>query len=316
MQIPKDIYCEVCKSSNHLDFTELYYNDEYYIVKCNNCGFSFIPKEHRKKTNYDEYRDDEVLQEVRKSNSYIKIQRHKLRLSLIKKYKKQGNLFDIGTGWGHFLYTAKICSYNVDGIEISKLMHFFATNDLELNVRNEDLYEAEIPKNQYDIVTMWDVLEHLNEPQKAVKKAHEILKPDGIFVLQIPAIDSKIAKIEKEKWIMLSAEHINYFTKNSIKLFLENNGFEVLKIKSSFEFKLFLMFKLLPYFKKSKSKNIKNTESESSEISNTDRQVFFNKITKLPHFFIASFVVIHNIIYKLLSFFNIGDEIIVVARKK
>lgn len=307
----KKIVCEVCGNDDPERFSELYDKGEYKIISCDFCEFVFIPIIYRKRIDYEDYRDEEVLAEVRKGNNSLKIKRHKLRIRFIRKFVKNARLFDIGAGWGHFLYTAKLSGFDTDGVEISKLMHFYAENDLGLNIRHGDFFKLEIPENHYDVVTMWDVLEHIDEPGKAVSKVHKILKENGLFILQVPQIDSYISKKQKENWGMFSLEHISYFSKSTMEKFLERYGFELLKIKSSYEFKQYIMFTLLPVLKKRKDKGLKK-----ESISNSERQGFFNKITKLPHFILVTIMFFHNIIYNLLSIFNIGEEMIVVAKKK
>lgn len=304
-------YCEVCGNNDSNCFSEVFVKKKYTVVSCNNCKFTFIPKAYRKDIPYSNYRDEDVLSEVRKGNNYLKYRRHKLRVDFIKKYAKTGTLFDIGTGWGHFLYAAKRNSFSASGVEMSELMHHYAVNDLCLNVTNANFFELEIPENSYDVVTMWDVLEHLNEPNKAIKKAYKILKPGGYIFLQVPQIDSFVAKRQKENWTMLSIEHISYFSKETITKFLNSNNFEIIKIKSSFEFKLFLMFTILPILKRFK----KTKNSKKAKISNSERQSFFNKFTKMPKFLLVIMLFFHDILYKLMSGFNIGEEMIVVAKK-
>ncbi len=314
MDYLKNIHCTVCGNENPKDFSVKFERSDFNVVECNNCGFVFIPQSYREQILYEDYRDEEVLASVRKGNNYIKYRRHRLRIKLIKKYAKSGKLYDIGVGWGHFLHTAQRMGFETEGVEISELMHHYATEDLKLKVVHDNFYKLDLPQNNWDFATMWDVLEHLDEPKIAVKKAHSIIKPGGYFVLQIPQIDSKVAKKQKEKWSMMSIEHVNYFSRKTIKTLLENNGFEVVKYKSSYELKLFLMFTLLPWLKRRK-----NNDAQSGEkpvISNTERQNFFNKVTNIPKFFIWVGLFYHDLIYKTLSLFNFGEEMIVVAKKK
>jgi 2-polyprenyl-3-methyl-5-hydroxy-6-metoxy-1,4-benzoquinol methylase len=311
MEYNQNVNCEVCGNKNPDNFSLKFTRSDFKVAECNDCGFVFIPQFYREQIPYENYRDEEVLESVRRGNNYIKIRRHKLRLKLIKKYVKSGNLYDIGVGWGHFLYTAKLMGFDASGVEISELMHHYATNDLKLSVVHDNFFNLNLPENNWDIATMWDVLEHINEPEKAVQKVYSMLKPGGYFVLQVPQIDSKVAKRQKQNWSMMSLEHINYFSKKTVKTLLEKNGFELVKYKSSYELKLFLMFTLLPWLKRKKTKT-----EEKPAITNSERQNFFNKVTKLPKFVIWIGLLAHDIIYKTLTCLNFGEEMIVIARKK
>ncbi len=316
MEYLKDIYCPICGNSNAKEFKLKFEREDFNVVECQRCSFIFIPQYYRKDSIYEEYRDEEVLKSIRNGNNYIKYRRHRLRIKLIKKLVKSGKLFDIGVGWGHFLHTAQIMGFETQGVEISKIMHHYATNDLKLRVYHNDFYKLDLPENNWDVVTMWDVLEHLNEPKIAVRKANSIIKDGGILVFQVPQIDSKVAKRQKAKWSMMSIEHVNYFSKKTIKKLLEDNGFEVLKYRSSYELKLFLMFTVLPWLKRNRSKNKDKKISAEKEITNSERQNFFNKVTKLPKIVTWIGLLVHDLIYKTLTVINFGEEMIVVARKK
>jgi len=311
MEYKNNIVCEVCGNSAPENFSLKFDRKDFKVTECNKCGFVFIPQFYRQQIPYENYRDEEVLESVRRGNNYIKIRRHKLRLKLIKKYAKSGKLYDIGVGWGHFLYTAKLMGFDASGVEISELMHHYATTDLKLDVVHDNFFNLGLPSDNWDVATMWDVLEHINEPDKAIEKVWDILKPGGYLVLQVPQIDSKVARKQKGKWSMMSIEHINYFSKKSIKTLLEAKGFEVVKYKSSYELKLFLMFTVLPWLKRKKA-----SSDKKPTITNSERQNFFNKVTKLPKFVIWLGLLAHDIIYNTLSFLNFGEEMIVVAKKK
>lgn len=314
MEFLKDIYCPVCGNKDANEFKLKFKRNDFNVVECKSCEFVFIPQYYRQDIPYEDYRDEDVLKSVRNGNNYIKYRRHRLRIKFIKSFIKTGKLYDIGVGWGHFLHTAQRMGFETSGVEISELMHHYATNDLKLDVVHDNFYHLDLPKNHWDVATMWDVLEHLDEPEIAVKKAHSIIKPGGYFVLQVPQIDSKVAKKQKEKWSMMSIEHVNYFSKKTIKRLLEDNGFEIVKYKSSYELKLFLMFTVLPWLKGRKKKNGK--AGDKPTITNTERQNFFNKVTNIPKFFILIGLFYHDLIYKTLSMFNFGEEMIVVARKR
>lgn len=311
MEYNQNIHCEVCGNRDTQKFSLKFDRPDFKVAECSDCGFVFIPQFYREQIPYENYRDEEVLQSVRNGNNYIKIRRHKLRLKLIKKYVKPGNLYDVGVGWGHFLYTAKLMGYDASGVEMSELMHHYSTTDLCLPVVHDNFFNLSLTESNWDVVTMWDVLEHIQEPGKAVEKVHKMLKPGGYFVFQVPQIDSKVAKRQKQQWSMMSIEHINYFSKNSVKTLLKAKGFEVVKFKSSYELKLFLMFTLLPWLKRKKAKN-----NAKPVITNSERQNFFNKVTKMPKFVIWLGLLAHDIIYKTLTCLNYGEEMIVVARKK
>lgn len=301
------IACKVCKNQDKNKFSIKFYKNEINIVQCSECGFVFIPPYYRKHIDYTEYKNEDSLKAVIAGNDWLKVQRHKLRYRTIQKYCRKGKLFDLGVGWGHFLYTGRLLDYEVDGIEMAKMPFTYAKKYLKLPVERIDFFDYTSKNNYYDILTMWDVLEHIDNCDKAVEKCATMLKQGGHIVIQVPQIDSFIAKKQRESWQAMGLDHVNYFSKETITRFLESKGFEVVKIKSSIEVKLFLMYSIFDKIKK---------KAGSTEATQAERQEYFNKKVSKPKWQLRIVVLGHNLLYNLLSALNIGDEMIVIAKKK
>ncbi len=311
----EDIRCCVCNNNNPEKFNLKYQKDNCAIVTCNNCGFYFIPPYYRKQIKYTQYKNSDVTQAVRSGNNWVKIQRHKLRFKFIQKFVKTGKLFDLGAGWGHFMLAGKELGYDVYGIEIAEQPYLYCVNDLKLPVDHIDFFEMDETK-KFDVITMWDVLEHIDKADEFLEKCSKLNKPGSYLFIQVPQIDSYFAKKYKDDWKMMGLDHVNYFGKDTITKILANHGYEVVKIKSSFELKLFMMYTILPLIKKLKGNKKQTINQASSTINAAERQQYFNKFTNKPMWQLKLFVFIHNIIYNTLSFFNIGEEMMVAARKK
>jgi hypothetical protein len=146
-----------------------------------------------------------------------------------------------------------------------------------------------------------------------LKKCYAVTADNGYLILQVPQIDSYFAKKYKQDWKMMSLDHVNYFSKKTMTQILANHGFKVETIKSSFEIKLFIMYTLLPWIKKIRGN--KSSTKQTDGINSADRQAYFNTITEKPMWKLKLYMWIHNIIYKTLSALNIGEEMIVVAKK-
>ena len=307
----EDINCCVCDNKNPADFKVLYQKEKFSVVECNKCSFTFIPPYFRKQISYENYKDENVANAVRNGNNFVKIERHKLRYHLIKKYKPSGSLFDLGAGWGHFMLTGQQYGYDVYGIEIAEQPYLYSKNDLKLPVDHIDFFEMKEDKT-FDIITMWDVLEHIDKADTFIEKCARVNTKGGYIVIQVPQIDSYFAKKYKDEWKMMSLDHVNYFGKKTITQLLNKHGYEVECIKSSFEIKLFIMYTVLPFIKKLKGEK---TEVKT-EIKSSERQQYFNTLTQKPMWKLKLYLKLHNVIYNTLSFLNIGEEMIVIAKKK
>ncbi len=310
----EDIRCCVCGNTDPDKFRLKYHKENFAVVVCTACDFHFIPPHFRKTIQYTQYKNADVTKAVRSGNNWVKIQRHKLRFKFIRKYIKKGHLFDLGAGWGHFMLAARELGYTTTGIEIAEQPYLYCVNDLKLPVEHVDFFELD-PALKYDIITMWDVLEHIDKADDFLKKCNVHTKPGGYLFLQVPQIDSYFAKKHKDNWKMMGLDHVNYFGKKTITEILKRNGYEVLEIKSSFEIKLFVMYTLLPFLKRFKSKEKKSLRETNVSINAAERQNYFNKLTSAPRWLLQIFVWIHNFIYNFLSFIGVGEEMMVAARK-
>jgi 2-polyprenyl-3-methyl-5-hydroxy-6-metoxy-1,4-benzoquinol methylase len=306
--------CCVCGNTEPAKFGLKYQKEKFAVVECRSCTFMFIPPHYRAQIKYGQYKNEDVTAAVRQGNNWVKVQRHKLRFSFIRKYIKSGRLFDLGAGWGHFMLAGKELGYDVYGIEIAEQPYRYCVDDLKLPVDHIDFFRLEESK-QFDIVTMWDVLEHIDRADEFVAKCARHTVKGGYLFLQVPQIDSFIAKREKDSWKMMGLDHVNYFSRSTITRLLAQHGYEVVEIRSSFEIKLFLMYTLLPLLRKIRSKKTQTISEANAQISSAERQQYFNRFTSRPAWQLKLFVAAHNILYNTLSKLGIGEEMMVAARR-
>lgn len=302
----KGIKCIVCQNSDKSKFRIRFKKSDCEIVECLACHFHFIPPYYRRKIDYSKYKSSDVTAEIKQSNQWLKIQRNLLRFQLIQKYQKSGRIYDVGAGFGHFLLAARKLGYEVAGIEMSRANAEFAQHELGLPVKIGNFLDE--PEQEFDIITLWDVLEHIDAADQVVAKAVKMLKPGGWIFIQVPQWESFFARIFQDEWWAMGLDHVNYFSKRTIRQLLENHGFEVKAIKSSIELKNILTYVILPKLHQKKKPEQSWTGAE--------RQQEFNKLTRHPQWLLWLFVKIHNLIYKTLAFLHIDDEMIVVARKR
>lgn len=303
------LVCQCCLNEDKTQFTEKFVKNDFAVLECNRCSFNFVPWYYRKNISYTDYKDNAVLQQIRQGNNWIKIQRHLLRFRLIRKFIKTGRLFDLGSGWGHFLLAGKQLGFDVYGIEVAANPYTYSKEDLGLPVDHVDFFDLKKEAGSFDIITLWDVLEHIDNANAVIEKCAYLLSDGGYIVIQVPQIDSFIATRRKEKWNMMGLDHVNYFSRKTITALLNRHGFKVETIRSSIELKLLLMYTILPWIKKLKKK-------KETNISSSERQAYYNKTTSKPMWMLRIMVILHNMVYNMLSILNIGEEMIVVARKE
>jgi len=193
-------------------------------VKCKNCHLIYVnPIEEASKINGDYSKMGNTDAPIIRGS---RLRATKSQLGLIKKYKSGTTLLDIGCGEGFFLFNASKAGYTTKGIEISQDAAEYAGREFGLDVEAKPFEELQFPDNYFDVVTLWQVLEHVPYPLIVLKEVHRILKPEGLLATSTPDIESILAKIFRRKWWNLRRLHINQFTVKTLTDMLKRAGFK------------------------------------------------------------------------------------------
>ena len=149
------------------------------------------------------------------------------RCRLVLRHKRNGRLLDIGCGTGHFLAEmGRYPGWELAGVEPNAKAAEFARQALGLNVHLGDLFSAQFPDHHFDVVTMWDVLEHLYEPVSVLREIHRVLKPDGVLILRTPSLDSWDARVFGCYWAGLdSPRHLAVYSRRTVEKLLTHADF-------------------------------------------------------------------------------------------
>jgi 2-polyprenyl-3-methyl-5-hydroxy-6-metoxy-1,4-benzoquinol methylase len=139
----------------------------------------------------------------------------------------KGRLLDVGCAVGQFLLLAKKCGWNVRGIELNKEEMSYCRR-LGLDVIDRLLDDGTFANEEFDAVTLWEVLEHVMDPRAVLKNANRILKKGGALLIVVPNVDSLAARIMHEKCNMFSGmSHITMFNDRTLSRLVEDEGFRV-----------------------------------------------------------------------------------------
>lgn len=134
-----------------------------------------------------------------------------------------GRLLDIGCGPGFFLDEARRGGWEVAGVEPSRWARTFAQERLDLAQVWEGSYErvSQLVAGSYDVVTAFDVIEHILEPERLLAAFQHVLRPGGVLVLTTPQFDSLVARIAGRRWYCIFPAHLHYFSTLSLQSLLE-----------------------------------------------------------------------------------------------
>jgi SAM-dependent methyltransferase len=149
---------------------------------------------------------------------------------------RAGRLLDMGCGLGFFLQAmAPYANWEAYGCEISPAAVRYAHDTLGLShVICSRLEEVDLPPNAFDIITLWDVLEHLLQPDPVLRRCHTLLKKGGLCFIRTPNVGIQLPRARLKKLLrgmqpgvayLQARDHPHHYSLSSIRILLERNGF-------------------------------------------------------------------------------------------
>lgn len=224
--------CDVC---NNINFKELFVKNGSAFLKCNQCGLIFnhpkLPENDAKRFYNKDYYNPWRLGGAEK----ISTERNKTLtfnrwLIKIEKYRPIGKILDTGCATGFFLETARKRGWLPYGVEISEYSAKIAQKKFGACVFTGSLIEAHFDDREFDAVTAFDLIEHLNSPEEFLVEVFRILKPGGVIAICTINAESLSYKLMGMNWPHFKPEHLYYFSPVSIKKMLHKSGFKTLRI--------------------------------------------------------------------------------------
>ena len=225
-------FCGHLQAEKFLTLSDLRLNlpGSWNLMRCENCGLLFVdpqPSWEELSAHYPkEYHA--YLRKESKMTAFLRGFGLRNRvISILKRTTAQkGRILDVGCATGDFLHTfKKMTDWNVEGLEIVPEAAA-AARAKGLNIIEAELETAALETDNYDVITLWDVLEHVQDPAMVLQICNDLLKPEGILVLKCPDPAGKEALLFKENWIGYEApQHLFGFPRAVLKNKLEEVGF-------------------------------------------------------------------------------------------
>ncbi len=217
--------CPVCGSANN---KILLGYEKDHLSKCKKCGFVFsvqIPSTLDLTNHYSGYGRKDYL-------SPLTINRYNELLDYFEHYRKFNRILDVGAGIGYFLEEAKKRGWEVYGTEFTDEAILICENK-GISMKKGQLYEGMFPAGFFDIITSFEVIEHLVYPKVDIQIIHNLLRKNGALYLTTPNFNSFLRRYLGGKWNVISyPEHLSYFTANSISFLVCNQGFKKIWVKT------------------------------------------------------------------------------------
>jgi len=236
--------CPICRENN---FSTRYKLPGYRVGRCVKCGLMFNPDFGRGEKDGAAVFSESYYKEVQKEAFDHSLRTdvadasegiYRKGLSVVESQMGKGLLLDVGCAFGAFMEIAKKRGWQVKGLEISPFSSQFAREKRNLDVITGALPEAEMEPGQFDLVTFWDVLEHVRDVSGNIKKAASLLKPGGFLIITTDNYKSLLSFLAGAAF-RLSGGLVNYpvqkffipfnscyFVPRDVREVLVNSGFE------------------------------------------------------------------------------------------
>ena len=157
------------------------------------------------------------------------------RTAFLERFRREGRLLDVGCGLGLFLLALDPRRWDRYGLEAMPAAYQEAVPRLGADhIVKGELTAAEFPAGHFDVMTFWDVLEHLPDPVAALRQAFCLLRPGGLLLLRLPNFAGYTARRFGEDWYELALPyHLYHFTPATLTRLLEASGFKVRVVEAS-----------------------------------------------------------------------------------
>lgn len=198
------------------------------LVRCRKCGLQYLNPRLRVDLilkGYSAGTDERFISQVAaRERTFEKY------LDFIERIKPQkGHILDVGTAGGSFLGVAKKKDWQVAGCEPSRWLSEWGNNHYGIKIHTGTIFDMKLKDASFDVVTLWDVIEHTPDAKATLLECRRVLKSDGVLLINYPDIGSLVARLMGRKWVFLLSVHLYYFTIETIQEMLKLTGFQMTK---------------------------------------------------------------------------------------
>ena len=235
----EEVSCYNCGSQEALSSSTV---SRFRHVRCKRCHMVYVSPRLK----------SSVIDHLYNEEAYTEFYRIKLIPSLdyrrnvlaVNKYKqiaryfaRPGKVLDIGSGLGEVLSVFQENDWDCTGIELNEFAADYSRRTFGLRVINKSIYDLGLSQ-EYDVIMLWGVLEHLYEPLQMLREVARLLKDDGLLLLEVPSADSVLVRYYERTSrpvdrIIEGDRHIMLFSVQGFAEMTERAGFSPVGVLSN-----------------------------------------------------------------------------------
>lgn len=291
------------------------------MVRCKSCGMVYINPVLAAMASgkfYDTEGADYYLSPAKLASDYADV-RFERELRLFRKFCPRGAVLDVGCGSGGFLFQLKKrwpSDYQILGTDVSggPLDHaeskgvpvvrgdFLRSAELQFRAKGGQEHAEQELRAPFDAVTLWAVGEHLAEPKRFLEKAHALLKPGGLCFVLVPNLRSLAVRLLGAKYRYVYAQHLNYFSAQTLGQLGGRAGFEVVATR-------FMHFNPVVIWQ--------DWRGRGRDVSNTERGELLKQTTALKQkAWMKPIKALYGLTEKILGCLGLADNVVVILQKR
>lgn len=237
--VPID-HCQLCGSDQR---AVLFEEPPFKVVRCAACRLVYVTPRLVPEALAAVYGEDYWRSDNPKQHGYADYQReaalylktYRRRMPLVRRWlPQQARVLDVGCAAGYFLQVIQQLGCDVYGVEVSApiakaAIAALGQDRVHVGMLDEAVTALPLADGSFDLVTLWDVIEHVPTPQDVLRTVHRLLKPDGKLLLETQNVASLWARLLGRRWHHYKhAEHLYHFDPDTISRLLQGCGFKVL----------------------------------------------------------------------------------------
>ena len=308
--------CYLCGSGN-LDEVRnrLRYDIQRSVLQCADCGINYLQPEEIPQGYYQrDYRKmyTPVLGKALTPQEvfdvcfpYQQARIDELRHILNKDMK----VLDIGCSTGHFLHALKDNVSERIGIELNEKEAEFARENLGICVHQTPLDQTDISHGYFDMITVFQALEHMDDPLSFLKSIYPYLAPDGVLVIEVPNVEDALLslyQIQEYQDFWYREPHVFNYSKKALEMTLKKTGFEgTIKTTQSFNLINHMNWILNHKPQASNSQMSKPVLVESENVDKKMRDEFNQWFKKVDDEYKA-----------MLNKYSLGENLLFIGRRR
>lgn len=211
--------------------------EDFHICECLNCGLLYTMPRPDKDRIGAYYKSEDYYSHKENTKGFVpklyeRIKKNNLKnkYQLATKGLSVGKMLEIGCGVGDFLHTAEEHGWECIGVEPSEEAKAIATKRTKASILSSEELES-LADEQFDLITMWHVLEHVDDLRWEMDQLQRLIKPHGRIVIAVPNYKSYDGQYYKEHWAAYDVpRHLNHFNRTVLTKMFKTKGLELKKM--------------------------------------------------------------------------------------